>query len=118
MKSYIFKNPKLDFIELRYVEDIKDCVKMHIHEELTITAIKKGSLTLIFNETSITVKPNEIAIINSQIPHSATTNEKSKDGYTLEMVNHLHDRIKAFFRGKRNVMTHYLQGYLALFQYS
>ena len=34
------------------------------------------------------------------------------------MVNHLHDRIKAFFRGKRNVMTHYLQGYLALFQYS
>lgn len=22
MKSYIFKNPKLDFIELRYVEDI------------------------------------------------------------------------------------------------
>ena len=83
MKSYIFKNPKLDFIELRYVEDIKDCVKMHLHEELTITAIKKGSLTLIFNDTSITVKPNEIAIINSQIPHSATTNEKSKDGYVL-----------------------------------
>ncbi len=45
--------------------------------------------------------------------------KKSKDGYTLEMVNRLHDRIKAFFRGKkRNVMTHYLQGYLALFQYS
>ena len=83
MKSDIFKNSKLDFIELRYVEDIKDCVKMHLHEELTITAIKKGSLTLIFNDTSITVKPNEIAIINSQIPHSATTNEKSKDGYVL-----------------------------------
>lgn len=43
--------------------------------------------------------------------------EKSKDGYTLEKVNHLHDRLKAFFRGKRNVMSHYLQGYLALFQY-
>ncbi len=27
--------------------------------------------------------------------------EKSKDGYTLEMVNRLHDRIKAFFRGKK-----------------
>src|SRR5574344_1576639 len=67
MKSYIFKNPKLDFIELRYVEDIEDCVKMHLHEELTITAIKKGSLNLIFNDTSITVK----------------TNEKSKDGYVL-----------------------------------
>ena len=83
MKSDIFKNSKLDFIELRYVEDIEDCVKMHLHEELTITAIKKGSLTLIFNDTSMTVKPNEIAIINSQILHSATTNEKSKDGYVL-----------------------------------
>lgn len=83
MKSKIFKNSKLDFIELRYVRDIENCVKMHLHEELTITAIKKGSLTLIFNETLITVKPNEIAIINSQIPHSATTNEKSKDGYVL-----------------------------------
>ena len=41
MKSDIFKNPKLDFIELRYVEDIEDCVKMHLHEKLTITAIKK-----------------------------------------------------------------------------
>ena len=44
--------------------------------------------------------------------------EKSIDGYTLEMVNPLYDRIKTFFRGKRNVMTHYLQGYFALFQYS
>ena len=53
MKSYIFKNQKLDFIELRYVEDIKDCVKMHLHEELTITAIKKGSLNLIFLTSSL-----------------------------------------------------------------
>lgn len=83
MKSDIFKNPKLDFIELLYVENIEDCVKMHLHEELTITAIKKGSLTLIFNDVSITVKPNEIAIINNQIPHSAATNEKLKDGYIL-----------------------------------
>ena len=83
MKSDIFKNSKLDFIELRYVEDIKDCVKMHLHEELTITAIKKGSLNLIFNDTFIELKPNEIVIINSQVPHSATTNEKSKDGYVL-----------------------------------
>lgn len=34
------------------------------------------------------------------------------------MVNRFHDRIKTLFSGKRNVMTHYLQGYLALFQYS
>ena len=27
--------------------------------------------------------------------------EKSKDGYTLEMVNRLHDRIKAFSEAKK-----------------
>lgn len=41
-----------------------------------------------------------------------------KDGCALETVNHLHDRIKAFFRSKRNIMAHYLQGCLALFQCS
>lgn len=97
MKSDIFKNSKLDFIELRYVEDIEDCVKMHLHEELTITAIKKGSLNLIFNDTSITVKPNEIAIINSQIPHSATTNEKSKDGYVLYLKKEYLEKINFNF---------------------
>lgn len=83
MKSKIFKNSKLDFIELRYVRDIENCVKMHLHEELTITAIKKGSLNLILNDTSYELKPNEIAIINSQIPHCATINQESKDGYVL-----------------------------------
>ena len=39
------------------------------------------------------------------------------EGYTLDRVNKLHEQIKTFFRGKRNVATHYLQGYLALFQY-
>ncbi|QKF72873.1 transcriptional regulator, AraC family [Aliarcobacter faecis] len=83
MKNGIFKNPKLDFIELRYVKDIENCIKMHLHEELTITAIKKGSLNLIFNDSSMELKPNEIAIINSQIPHCATLNKESKDGYVL-----------------------------------
>lgn len=83
MKSDIFKNPKLNFLELRYVQDIPECTKMHIHEELTITAIKKGSLNLIFNDTTFELIPNEIAIINSDIPHCATTNEISKDGYVL-----------------------------------
>lgn len=43
--------------------------------------------------------------------------EKEKDGETLSNINQLHSRIKTFIRGKRNFMTHYLQGYLALFQY-
>ena len=83
MKSDIFKSPKLNFIELRYVQNIPDCTKMHLHEELTITAIKKGSLNLIFNDTSFEILPNEIGIINNNIPHSATINKPSKDGYVL-----------------------------------
>lgn len=43
--------------------------------------------------------------------------KKEINGYDLKRVNTLHDEIKTFFRGKRNVMTHYLLGYLALFQY-
>lgn len=43
--------------------------------------------------------------------------KKEVDGYTLERINDLHEEIKTFFRGKRNVMTHYLLGYLALFQF-
>lgn len=83
MKSDIFKTPKLNFLELRYVQDIPDCTKMHLHEELTITAIKKGSLNLIFNDTFLELLPNEIGIINNNIPHCATINKESKDGYVL-----------------------------------
>lgn len=43
--------------------------------------------------------------------------KKEIDGYTLNRINDLHEKIKTFLRGKRNVATHYLQGYLALFQY-
>lgn len=82
-KLDIFKNSKLNFIELRYVQDIPDCTKMHLHEELTITAIKKGSLNLIFNDISLELLPNEIGIINNDIPHCATINKESKDGYVL-----------------------------------
>lgn len=83
MKSDIFKTPKLNFLELRYVQNIPDCTKMHLHEELTITAIKKGSLNLIFNDTFLELLPNEIGIINNNIPHCATINKESKDGYVL-----------------------------------
>lgn len=50
---------------------------------------------------------------NEKIP----SRKKNIKGFTLEIVNALHEQIKTFFRGKRNVKTHYLQGYLALFQY-
>ena len=83
MKSNIFKNDKLSFIELLYLEDVTPCSKNHTHEELTIFAIKEGSLNLIFNDTSFEFLPNEIVIINNNIPHLASLNTQSKDGYII-----------------------------------
>lgn len=83
MKTDIFKNPKLNFIELRYVKEIPECTKMHLHEEITITALKEGSLNLIFNDVSLKLLPNEVGIINNNIPHCASTNTISKCGYVL-----------------------------------
>jgi AraC-like DNA-binding protein len=83
MKSNIFKNDKLNFIELLYLEDVTPCSKNHTHEELTIFAIKKGSLNLIFNDTSFEFSPDEIVIINNNVPHLASLNTQSKDGYII-----------------------------------
>ncbi|MDD4328549.1 MAG: AraC family transcriptional regulator [Aliarcobacter sp.] len=83
MKSNIFKNDKLSFIELLYLEDVTPCSKNHTHEELTIFAIKEGSLNLIFNDTSFEFLPNQIVIINNNIPHLASLNTQSKDGYVI-----------------------------------
>jgi AraC-like DNA-binding protein len=83
MKSNIFKNDKLNFLELLYLEDVTPCSKNHTHEELTIFAIKEGSLNLIFNDTSFEFLPDEIVIINNNIPHLASLNTQSKDGYVI-----------------------------------
>ena len=83
MKSNIFKNDKLNFIELLYLEDVTPCSKNHTHEELTIFAIKKGSLNLIFNDISFEFSPDEIVIINNNVPHLASLNIQSKDGYII-----------------------------------
>ncbi|WP_419773970.1 helix-turn-helix transcriptional regulator [Halarcobacter sp.] len=83
MKTQIFKSSKLNFLELRYIEKITQCQKMHLHEELTITAIKKGSLNIIFNEDKKLLNPKELIVINDHISHSATLNEVSEHGYVL-----------------------------------
>ena len=83
MKSNIFKNDKLNFIELLYLEDVTPCSKNHTHEELTIFAIKKGSLNLIFNDTSFKFLPNQIVIINNNVSHLASLNTQSKNGYII-----------------------------------
>lgn len=58
-------------------------MRLNTHEELTIFAIKEGSLNLIFNDTLFEFLPNQIVIINNNIPHLASLNTQSKDGYII-----------------------------------
>lgn len=82
--SKVFKNSKLFYLELRYVKNISSCQKMHLHEELTITALKEGLLEISFYDSSKILTVNEIVIINSNITHNATLNsEIAKEGYVL-----------------------------------
>ncbi len=79
----VFKDKQISYAELRFVKEVSECTKMHLHDEITITAIKKGSLKIILNDSSFDLNTNEIAIIDAQIPHCATINVKSQDGYVL-----------------------------------
>lgn len=106
MKSDIFKNEKLNFLELLYLEDVTPCSKMHTHEELTITAIKKGSLNLIFNDITLELLPTQIVIINSDIPHLATLNQKSKDGYVLYLKKEYLKTIDFDFTSAYEIIKH------------
>ncbi|WP_321314810.1 AraC family transcriptional regulator [Halarcobacter sp.] len=83
MQTAIFKHKALPFIELRYVKNIPECSKMHLHKELTITAIKQGQLNIILNENNFLLNINELAIINKDVVHCATVEKPSQDGYVL-----------------------------------
>ncbi len=104
MKSNIFKNDKLNFLELLYLEDVTPCSKNHTHEELTIFAIKEGSLNLIFNDTSFEFLPNEIVIINNNIPHLASLNTQSKDGYIIYLKKEYLKTIDFDFRSSYEII--------------
>lgn len=104
MKSDIFKNDKLNFLELLYLEDVTPCSKNHTHEELTIFAIKEGSLNLIFNDTSFEFLPNEIVIINNNIPHLASLNTQSKDGYIIYLKKEYLKTIDFDFRSSYEII--------------
>lgn len=76
----------------------------HIKEECIVVSDSQRSYHQLMNELNV----NWIKI---------DSGEKEKDGYTLGRINKYHNRLKGFIYGKRNFMAHYLQGYLALFQY-
>lgn len=106
MKSNIFKNDKLNFIELLYLEDVTPCSKTHTHEELTIFAIKKGSLNLIFNNNSFEFLPNEIVIINNDTPHLASLNTKCQNGYVLYLNKEYLKMINFDFTSAYEIIKH------------
>lgn len=114
MNLALFKNEKLPFIELRYVKNIPACTKMHLHEELTLTIIKEGSLKIIFNEDSFDLLPNEVVLINEQVPHCATINKKSYDGYVLYLdkkfllKNHLQYSLPYTLLQNKTIYTEFL----------
>jgi AraC-like DNA-binding protein len=83
MNLAVFKDTKFPLVELRYIKQIPECTKMHMHDEITISAIKEGSLNIVFNENSQELLPNEIILINSNIVHSGILNKKSKGEYVL-----------------------------------
>ncbi|PHO18302.1 AraC family transcriptional regulator [Malaciobacter molluscorum LMG 25693] len=93
----IFKNDKLPFIELRYIKNIKECEKLHSHNEITITSIKENSININLKDKSIFLEPNQFLIINRLITHSATLETDAKHGYVLYLDNLYLNNIGFFF---------------------
>jgi len=84
MQNRVFKTDKLPFVELRYISHITSCDKKHQHEELTLTAIKSGTINIVFNNKSDSLKEQEISIVNPHEVHCGVlSNMISKGCYVL-----------------------------------
>lgn len=84
MSNKIFKKEKLPFIEIRYIHDVRSCEKKHSHKELVFTVIKQGSIDIIFENKTDSLKPNELSIINPQEIHCAQLHDNlCKDCYVM-----------------------------------
>jgi len=70
-------------VELTYNQAINGCPKSHLHNKLTLVAIKEGSLKLLLDD-EIFLSKNRIAIINPNQVHSAFKMDiVSKDSFAL-----------------------------------
>jgi AraC-like DNA-binding protein len=73
MKNSKFKTEKLPFLELMYVEDTGHSSKRHLHNELSLTAMK-DSLTCVKYDTHYDINEiNKISIQNPNIAHSCSS---------------------------------------------
>jgi AraC-like DNA-binding protein len=79
-----YKDKKLPFLELTYNKDIKGCPKSHLHDKLSIVALKKGSINIHLKDYDFVLKEKNIAVLNPFEIHCATkVDDESKGLYAL-----------------------------------
>ncbi len=80
----IYIDAKIPYLEVHKNKDINGCPKSHLHDKLTIIALKKGYLQLNLKNSSIILKEKQIAVINPFEIHSAIKiNENSSNLYSV-----------------------------------
>lgn len=81
MKVYPFKIPKPGNNALIYQEDIEFVFydKLHQHDEIQISFIKKGNGTLLVGDRISSYTKNDIIIIGSNLPHAFKSEPSSKN---------------------------------------
>lgn len=75
----IFKNPNLPYVELRFNQVIQYNPKLHIHDSLTLAALKSGALS-IFPHSSQLLRNGNVALINPYHAHYGKVVEIGNDG--------------------------------------
>jgi len=79
-----YKSDKLPFLELTFNKDINGCPKSHIHDKLTIIALKNGNIKLHLKNNELILQKRNIAVINPYQIHCASKmNENSNGLYSL-----------------------------------
>lgn len=67
MKTKIFIHKKLPFVELRYVDRVTSCDKKHLHDQLTLTAIREGAMNIVYNDHIDVLLPNTLSVVNPHV---------------------------------------------------
>lgn len=80
MKVYPFKIPKAENNALIYQEDIELVFydKLHQHDEIQISFIKKGNGNLLVGDSVSSYSKNDIFIFGSNLPHAFKSDTNSK----------------------------------------
>ncbi|NVJ89376.1 MAG: AraC family transcriptional regulator [Flavobacteriaceae bacterium] len=85
MKVYPFKIPKPENVNLVYQEDVEIVFydKLHQHDEIQISYIKKGEGTLLVADNFTNYSDGDIFVIGSNIPHAFKSDKKQKENSVM-----------------------------------